>query len=116
MTDQEKPRRRALDLTKDIADPSEYFVASPKEGLPVSTRVDKAMKQRIAEIVQSGVTSFKTEADLTRAALFHFMEKVLLPRMNDRDVKQLSIDRNVPEALRLNARKIVQKKQDRQSS
>jgi hypothetical protein len=38
----------------------------------------------------------------------------LLPRMSQRDVKMLSIDRNVPEALRLNARKIVQKQQERQ--
>ena len=38
----------------------------------------------------------------------------LLPRMNQRDVKNLSIDRNVPEALRLNARKLMQKQQDRQ--
>jgi hypothetical protein len=38
----------------------------------------------------------------------------LLPRMSQRDVKMLSIDRNVPEALRLNAKKIVQKQQDRQ--
>lgn len=38
----------------------------------------------------------------------------LLPRMNQRDVKQLSIDRNVPEALRLNARKLIQHQQDRQ--
>lgn len=40
----------------------------------------------------------------------------LLPRMNERDVKQLATDRNVPEALRLNARKLVQKKEDRQKS
>jgi hypothetical protein len=38
----------------------------------------------------------------------------LLPRMNQRDVKNLSIDRNVPEALRLNAKKMMQKQQDRQ--
>ena len=38
----------------------------------------------------------------------------LLPRMNQRDVKNLSIDRNVPEALRLNARKMMQKQQERQ--
>ena len=38
----------------------------------------------------------------------------LLPRMNQRDVKSLSIDRNVPEALRLNAKKIIQKQQERQ--
>lgn len=38
----------------------------------------------------------------------------LLPRMNQRDVKSLSIDRNVPEALRLNARKMMQKQQERQ--
>ena len=38
----------------------------------------------------------------------------LLPRMNQRDVKMLSIDRNVPEALRLNARKMVQVQQERQ--
>jgi hypothetical protein len=38
----------------------------------------------------------------------------LLPRMSPRDIKTLSTDRNVPEALRLNARKIIQKQQDRQ--
>jgi hypothetical protein len=38
----------------------------------------------------------------------------LLPRMSQRDVKMLSIDRNVPEALRLNARKMMQKQQERQ--
>jgi hypothetical protein len=38
----------------------------------------------------------------------------LLPRMNQRDVKNLSIDRNVPEALRLNARKLIQQQQERQ--
>jgi hypothetical protein len=38
----------------------------------------------------------------------------LLPRMNQRDVKNLSIDRNVPESLRLNAKKMMQKQQDRQ--
>jgi hypothetical protein len=38
----------------------------------------------------------------------------LLPRMNQRDVKNLAIDRNVPEALRLNAKKMMQKQQDRQ--
>jgi hypothetical protein len=38
----------------------------------------------------------------------------LLPRMSPRDIKTLSTDRNVPEALRLNARKMIQKQQDRQ--
>jgi hypothetical protein len=38
----------------------------------------------------------------------------LLPRMNQRDVKQLSIDRNVPESLRINAKKMMQKQQERQ--
>ncbi len=38
----------------------------------------------------------------------------LLPRMNQRDVKTLSIDRNVPESLRLNAKKMLQQQQDRQ--
>ena len=38
----------------------------------------------------------------------------LLPRMNQRDVKKLAIDRNVPEALRLNAKKMIQRQQDRQ--
>jgi hypothetical protein len=38
----------------------------------------------------------------------------LLPRMNQRDVKNLAIDRNVPESLRLNAKKMMQKQQDRQ--
>ena len=38
----------------------------------------------------------------------------LLPRMSPRDIKHLSIDRNVPEALRLNARKMIQRQQDRQ--
>jgi hypothetical protein len=38
----------------------------------------------------------------------------LLPRIPQRDVKQLAIDRNVPEALRLNARKMIQRQQDRQ--
>jgi len=31
----------------------------------------------------------------------------LLPRVNDRDMKMLTMDRNVPEALRLAARKFV---------
>ena len=31
----------------------------------------------------------------------------LLPRMTQRDVKSLSIDRNVPESLRLNAKKMI---------
>jgi hypothetical protein len=38
----------------------------------------------------------------------------LLPRMTQRDVKQLAIDRNVPEALRLNAKKMMQRQQERQ--
>jgi hypothetical protein len=38
----------------------------------------------------------------------------LLPRIPQRDVKQLAIDRNVPEALRLNAKKMIQRQQDRQ--
>jgi hypothetical protein len=38
----------------------------------------------------------------------------LLPRMSPRDVKNLAIDRNVPESLRLNAKKMIQKQQDRQ--
>ena len=38
----------------------------------------------------------------------------LLPRMNQRDVKNLATDRNVPEALRLNAKKMIQRQQDRQ--
>lgn len=38
----------------------------------------------------------------------------LLPRMPQRDVKQLAIDRNVPEALRLNAKKMIQRQQERQ--
>jgi hypothetical protein len=38
----------------------------------------------------------------------------LLPRMNQRDVKNLATDRNVPEALRLNAKKMIQKQTDRQ--
>jgi hypothetical protein len=38
----------------------------------------------------------------------------LLPRMNQRDIKHLSTDRNVPEALRLNARKMMQRQADRQ--
>jgi hypothetical protein len=38
----------------------------------------------------------------------------LLPRIPQRDVKQLAIDRNVPESLRLNAKKMLQRQQDRQ--
>lgn len=38
----------------------------------------------------------------------------LLPRMNQRDIKHLSTDRNVPEALRLNAKKMIQRQADRQ--
>ena len=38
----------------------------------------------------------------------------LLPRMNQRDVKNLATDRNVPEALRLNAKKMIQRQADRQ--
>ena len=38
----------------------------------------------------------------------------LLPRMTERDVKQLATDRNVPESLRLNARKTIQVRQERQ--
>jgi hypothetical protein len=38
----------------------------------------------------------------------------LLPRIPQRDVKNLSTDRNVPEALRLNAKKMLQRQQDRQ--
>jgi hypothetical protein len=38
----------------------------------------------------------------------------LLPRMQQRDVKNLAIDRNVPEALRLSAKKMMQRQQDRQ--
>jgi hypothetical protein len=38
----------------------------------------------------------------------------LLPRMTERDVKQLATDRNVPESLRLNARKTLRARQDRQ--
>jgi hypothetical protein len=38
----------------------------------------------------------------------------LLPRMTERDVKQLATDRNVPESLRLNARKTLQARQARQ--
>ena len=38
----------------------------------------------------------------------------LLPRIPQREVKQLAIDRNVPEALRLNAKKMIQRQQDRQ--
>ena len=38
----------------------------------------------------------------------------LLPRMTQREVKQLAIDRNVPESLRLNAKKMMQRQQDRQ--
>jgi len=38
----------------------------------------------------------------------------LLPRLNQRDVKNLTTDRNVPESLRLNAKKMVQRQQDRQ--
>jgi hypothetical protein len=38
----------------------------------------------------------------------------LLPRMSAQVIKMLSIDRNVPEALRLNARKVIQQKQERQ--
>lgn len=38
----------------------------------------------------------------------------LLPRLSQRDAKLLATDRNVPEALRLNAKKMIQKQQDRQ--
>jgi hypothetical protein len=38
----------------------------------------------------------------------------LLPRMTQRDVKQLAIDRNLPESLRLNAKKMMQRQADRQ--
>jgi hypothetical protein len=38
----------------------------------------------------------------------------LLPRIPQRDVKNLSTDRNVPETLRLNAKKMLQRQQDRQ--
>lgn len=38
----------------------------------------------------------------------------LLPRMTERDVKQLATDRNVPESLRLNARKTLQARLARQ--
>ena len=38
----------------------------------------------------------------------------LLPRMAPHVVKMLSMDRNVPESLRLNAKKLMQKREDRQ--
>ena len=38
----------------------------------------------------------------------------LLPRIPQRDVKSLSIDRNVPESLRLNAKKMLARQQERQ--
>jgi len=37
----------------------------------------------------------------------------LLPRLNEREVKLLMTDRNVPEGLRITARKIVQTSQER---
>ena len=39
---------------------------------------------------------------------FQLRSKSLLPRMNDRDVKILMTDRNVPEGLRIAARKMMQ--------
>jgi hypothetical protein len=38
----------------------------------------------------------------------------LLPRIPQRDVKSLATDRNVPEALRLNAKKMIQRQTERQ--
>ena len=38
----------------------------------------------------------------------------LPPRIPQREVKNLAIDRNVPEALRLNAKKMIQRQQERQ--
>jgi hypothetical protein len=38
----------------------------------------------------------------------------LLPRMSPQIVKMLAIDRNVPESLRLNAKKLMQQRQERQ--
>jgi hypothetical protein len=41
----------------------------------------------------------------------------LMPRLNDRDLAQLSVDRNVPEALRIAARKkVVAKTSGREKS
>ena len=39
------------------------------------------------------------------------IKEVILPRLNDKDVKSISTDRNVPEVLRMSARRMLVKGQ-----
>lgn len=76
--------RLPLGPADHTSDPLDYFVETPKDGVSAGCRIDKADKQRIAMIVQSGSTRYKTESDLLRAALHWFLFEKLAPRMDGR--------------------------------
>lgn len=81
--------RLPLEQESSVADPFDYYVEAPKDGVPAACRVDSATKARIAEVVQSGKTRYKTESDVLRAAVHWFLLEKISPKMDGRFVADL---------------------------
>lgn len=92
-TDRRRKRRVSFDPDKQTMDPLDVWFPSPgKEGVAITSRVAPALKEQIAEIVQSGETRYRKESDLVRAAVMVFVAERIAPRMGGRfnlDVKLL---------------------------
>ena len=80
----DRPDRLPLGPADQASDPIDYFVDAPKDGVAAGCRVDTATKQRIAEVVQSGATRYRTESDVLRAAIHWFLHERIAPRMDGR--------------------------------
>jgi len=83
--------RLPLEPGASVADPFDYYVEAPKDGVPASCRVDGATKSRIAEVVQSGKTRYKTESDVLRAAVHWFLLEKISPKMDGRFVADMRV-------------------------
>ena len=76
------PDRLPLEPDTALADPVDYYVEAPRDGVAASCRIDGATKSRIAEVVQSGRTRYKTESDVLRAAVHWFLVEKVGPWMD----------------------------------
>lgn len=85
------PDRLPLEPDRALADPLDYYVEAPRDGVAASCRIDGATKSRVAEVVQSGRTRYKTESDVLRAALHWFLLEKVGPRMDSRFLADVRI-------------------------
>ncbi len=63
-----------------VDDPSEYYIAAPEKGaVKVSGyAIDRDMEVRMRELLDKEQYHFRTMADISRSALYHFMYSVVM--------------------------------------